>query len=92
MLGDTIAANSFIGGCKVFDVSQRQHRSLQTDLHINKILTILNENKQSKLFKVCHIIKKISEIVKADGITEEQAAYKLRKSVEEEWINVLTSN
>lgn len=82
MLGNVFAANNtFIGGIKACGIIQST-RSLQTDLHINKILDILNENRESKLYRVCHILDMIKKVEKANGLTQEQAALKLRKLVE----------
>ena len=56
-------------------------RSVKTDIYINKTLEIINE-KSTKLFRVCHVVNSINDLVQERGMTEKQAAEHIRKAVE----------
>ena len=54
-------------------------RSVKTDIYINKTLEIINE-KSTKLFRVCHVVKAIKSLQAERGMTQEQAAQHIRNA------------
>lgn len=52
-------------------------RSVRTDIYINKTLEIVNE-KSTKLYRPCHVVKAIEQLQAERGLTQEQAAKYIR--------------